>query len=249
MNNQHSKVLSEGLRSLDLKDLVYPIMEIDSYKSKMGDDRDVCVIKFTVKDRSPANDLMEFIEKSFDDVLDADISSGEDSNGEYAVFVELERSPKLIENIENVLYGVRLLTGIKDFKFKYHKSDNILPVKEETLKNVVPFTPQEYDGLLVKVQTEEFKKFFNKTLMDDLTINGDIITIHKPFDQHVQLKLIKESDSKTILEEITDTVSVDDAASSEMFWLTKVMGDYNITKFGENFLFTNGNKSMLLKRV
>jgi hypothetical protein len=31
--------------------------------------------------------------------------------------------------------------------------------------------------------------------------------------------------------------------------LTKVLGDYDITKFGENFLFTNGNRAMLLKRI
>jgi hypothetical protein len=102
---------------------------------------------------------------------------------------------------------------------------------------------------MVRIQTENVKRFFSKTLMDDLTLDGDIVTIHKPFNKSVQLKMIKEADTEAMLESISDTLTVDEQSSSEMFWLTKVLGDYNISKFGENFLFTNGGKSMLLKRI
>lgn len=58
----------------------------------MGKDEDVVVISFKVKDKFPAIDLMEFIEKGYTFVLDADMSSGEERDGTYSVFVELERS-------------------------------------------------------------------------------------------------------------------------------------------------------------
>jgi hypothetical protein len=246
---KQSNRLTEGLRTLDLQETIYPTIEIDTYRSKMGEDRDVCVVSFQVKDRAPAKDLMEFIEKGFNQVLDADISSGENDKGEYSVFVELNRTPKLADDIKDILYGVRKLTGIDDFKFKFHKGSDIHPVTEETINRIVPTTPNDYDGLLIRVQTESIKKFFSKTLMDDLTIEGDLITIHKPFDKRVQLTLVKEDESQTMLEGLTDTITMDEQATSEMFWLTKVLGDYNISKFGENFLFTNGNRAMLLKRV
>lgn len=241
--------LNEGLRTNDLKNLVYPVFEVDTYRSKMGEDRDVCVVSFTVKDRSPAKDLMEFIEKGFHKVLDADVSSGENDKGEYSVFVEFKRTPTLAEDIKELLYGVRKLTGIDDFKFKYHKQDQVHEVNEETIKNFVPMSPDDYDGLMMKMKTESVKKFFSKTLMDDLTLDGDIITIHKPFNQTIKLKVVKEDDSQSILEGIEDSISVDEQSSSEMFWLTKVLGDYDISKFGNNLLFTNGNKSMLLQRI
>jgi hypothetical protein len=60
---QNNQQLNEGLRSLDLEEMVYPLFEIDSHRSKMGEDRDVCVMTFKVKDRNPAKDVMEFIEK------------------------------------------------------------------------------------------------------------------------------------------------------------------------------------------
>ena len=244
-----SKIINEGLRPYDLKEMVHSIFEVDTYSSKMGEDRDVCVISFKVLDRAPAKDLMEFIEKGFGEVLDADVSSGENENGEYSVFVELKRNPNLTENIKEILYGVRKLTGIDAFKFKYYKESNLHEVNTESLTKVIPNTPMTYDGLMVRIQTENVKRFFSKTLMDDLTLDGDIVTIHKPFNKSVQLKMIREDETEAMLEGISDTLTVDEQSSSEMFWLTKVLGDYNISKFGENFLFTNGSKSMLLKRI
>ena len=246
MQNQQ---LNEGLRPLDLKEMVHNTFEVDSYRSKMGEDRDVCVVSFHVKDRAPANDLMEFIEKGYHFVLDSDVSSGENKDGEYFVFIELERSPKLAEQIEDICYGVKKLTGLSDFKFKYHKKSGEHEVTKESLKSVIPPTAKDYDQLLQEQKTESVKSFFTKTLMDDLTLEGDVITIHKPFDKKVRLQMVKDGDTASILEGIDDGYSVDEAASSEMFWLTKVLGDYSINKVGENFVFNNGNRSMLLKRM
>ena len=215
----------------------------------MGEDQDVCVISFKVKDRAPAKDLMEFIEKGFNFVLDSDVSSGEDARGEYSVFVELPRTPQLSEQIKDITYGVRKLTGIDDFRFKYHKSNKIHEVTEEALKSVIPSTSGDYSGFMEKIRTEGVRTFFNKTLMDDLTLDGDVITIHKPFNKIVQLRMIKEGSTEAILEGSTDTILMDDEAMSEIFWLTKVLGNYNINKVGDKFMFDNNGQSMLLQRI
>jgi len=243
---QNNQQLNEGLRSMDLLELVHKRIEIDTFRSKMGEDRDVCVLSFQVKDRSPAKDLMEFIEKGYPFVLDADVSSGENTNGEYAVFVELSRTPKLLEQIKDLIYGVKKLTGIEDFKFKYHKQNSEHDLAEDIIKKVVPMTPGDYDGLMNNIRTESVKKFFNKTLMDDLTLDGDVITIHKPFDKKIQLRWLNENDPQPIVE---GAPTVDDAAAAETFWLTKVLGDYDISKFGDKLLFTNGACAMLLQRI
>jgi hypothetical protein len=246
MNNQQ---LNEGLRPLDLKEMVYPTFEVDTYRSKMGEDRDVCVISFQVKDRAPAKDLMEFIEKGYHFVLDSDISSGENENGEYSVFVELSRNPRLAEHIKEITYGVRKLTGIDDFKFSYHKEQAVHEATEANLKAHIPPTAGAYDGMMTKIKVEGIKRFFGKTLMDDLTLDGDVITIHKPFDKKVQLRMVKEANTDTILEGSTDTISMDEDSMSEIFWLTKVLGNYNINKVGENFMFDNNGQAMLLQRI
>jgi hypothetical protein len=244
-----NELIFEGLRPLDLNDLVYPFFEVDSYRSKMGDDNDVCVVNFHVKERSAANDLMEFIEKGYSFVLDADVSSGENSRGEYHVFVELDRTPRLYKQIDEMLYGVKRLTGVDLWKFKYYKDKDTHEVNEDTLKKYIPSSPSLYEGRVRQYQTESFRDFFNKTLMDDLTFDGTAITIHKPYDKKYSFKVIKEGDRSQILENNSDSLTLDNNAMGEIFWLTKVVGDYNINKLGDYFIFENGDKAMLLQRI
>lgn len=243
-HQQHNQQLNEGLRPMDLAEMVEDTFDVDTFKSKMGEDRDVCVLSFKIKDRNPAKDLMEFIEKNFEFVLDADVSSGENNKGEYSVFVELSRVPELAENIKEITYGVTKLTGIKEFKFKYHKNPEVVSVNEENLKTKIPSTANDYDSFLHTMKVESVKKFFNKTLMDDLTIEGDMITIHKPFDKKVKLRWIQEDQAV-----VEGAIALDSEASAETFWLTKVLGDYDIVKTGNSFIFKNGERSMFLQRT
>jgi hypothetical protein len=50
-------MIAESLHSKDLRDLVKKVFEIDSYKSKVGNDEDICVLSFTVDQQDPAKDL------------------------------------------------------------------------------------------------------------------------------------------------------------------------------------------------
>jgi len=152
----------------------------------------------------------------------------------------------LAEHIQDLTYGIRKLTGISDWKFKYHKSDIVQEATTELLASTVPSTPILYDQLLHSQKVESVKHFFNKTLMDNLTIDNNIITIHKPFGQQVQLRWLENDDVQSVLE---GAASLDTSAMSEIFWLTKVLGDYNINKYQDKFVFTNGNETMLLSRL
>lgn len=249
MSNQQNNILKEGLRPSDLKEMVYDTFEVDTFKSKMGEDPDVAVMSICVKERAPAKDLMEFIEKGYDFVLDADVSAGENEYGEYSVFVELSRTPQLADNIKEILYGIKKLTDITEWKFKYHKQEKEYLATEENLREHIPSTPRLYEAMMQQVRVEGLKTFFNKTLMDDLSLEGDVLTFYKPFDVKVKLKLIKEGDSETVLEGTDNTIVYDDETAAEIFWLTKVMGDYDILKTNEGFVFNNGKHSMILQRI
>ena len=148
-NNQHnSKLLRENLEMGDLKRLVHDELHIDEYKSKMGDDADVCVISFKVSGKEPSADLVSFIEKGYDFVLDADVSSGEKEGGDYLVFVELERTDKLPEQIIKMMEDLLNLTEqqLKDWRVRYYKSTEDHDLTEETLEQIIPSTPEAYDA-------------------------------------------------------------------------------------------------------
>jgi hypothetical protein len=143
----NSKLLRENLEQNDLKRLVHTELHIDEYKSKMGDDADVCVVSFKVSGKEPSADLVSFIEKGYDYVLDADVSSGEKEGGDYLVFVELERTEKLPEQIIKLMEDLMNLTEQKlsDWRVRYYKSTTDNELTQESLANVIPLSPQAYD--------------------------------------------------------------------------------------------------------
>ena len=48
----------------DLKRLLHNELHIDQHRSKMGEDADIIVLSFKIKDKEPAADLVDFIEKA-----------------------------------------------------------------------------------------------------------------------------------------------------------------------------------------
>lgn len=234
--------LIEGLRSGDLADLVENVFSIDTYKSKMGEDKDVAVLTFTIKDRLPAKDLMEFIEKNYDFVLDADISSGENNNGDYFLFVEMLRSKNLPSQVVEMLDGTSKLTNIKDWKFKYYKNQNVFQAVSENFEQLVPLDPDRYETSMNEHRVEDMKQFFSKTLFDDITLEENNITIKKPFGVSISLNLVDDTSYKE------KTPSIDESSTAEVFWLTKVLGDYNISKYENNLVFSNNGRTLVFNR-
>ena len=156
-NNHNSKLLKENLESGDLDRLVHNELHIDEYKSKMGDDADVCVVSFKVAGKEPSADLVSFIEKGYDYALDADVSSGEKEGSDYLVFVELERTPKLPEQIIQIMEDIMNLTKqkLEDWRVRYYKSTDDHELTEEVLKAIIPLTPEKYSAKYDKEEEEE----------------------------------------------------------------------------------------------
>lgn len=155
-NNHNSKLLRENLEQGDLKRLVHNELHIDEYKSKMGDDADVCVVSFKVTGKEPSADLVSFIEKGYDYVLDADVSSGEKEGGDYLVFVELDRTAELPKQIMQMMEDLMNLTeqDISDWHVRYYKSTKDHDLTEETLEQIIPLSPEAYSAKYDKEDEE-----------------------------------------------------------------------------------------------
>ena len=156
-NNRNSKLLRENLEAGDLNRLIHNELHIDEYKSKMGTDEDVCVISFKVAGKEPGADLVSFIEKGYDFVLDADVSSGEKEGGDYLVFVELQRSEELPTQIMAIMNDLMNLTEqtIEDWRVRYYKSTTDNELTPEVLADIIPLTSETYDAKYGKDDEEE----------------------------------------------------------------------------------------------
>jgi hypothetical protein len=138
--------LFENTELGDLVDLVYPQLTIDQYRSKMGEDADIVVVTYRVREQEPAQDMVNFFEKGYGFVLDADVSSGPVDDLDYLVFVELVREPRVADQIIKITTELCNLTqqDISDWRFSFKNKLKKHDLTAESIKQVVPLTPEDY---------------------------------------------------------------------------------------------------------
>ena len=141
---QSPQQLNEGLAYKDLEGIMKPTIHIDEFSSKMGEDSDVIVVSFFVRDRQAAKDLTSWFEKGYDFVLDADTSPGEIKPNRYLVYLEMRRRNAAPKQIEEILDDLGTLTEYesKDWVMVYKKRRH--EWSPETFAELVPLTPNEY---------------------------------------------------------------------------------------------------------
>mgnify|MGYP000458421486 FL=1 len=236
-----------GLRHGDLKDLVYDVFEIDSYASKMGEDKNIVTLSFSVKDRAPADDLVKFLEGGYSFILDSDVTSGEQADGTYKVFVELERDNKSNDNIMEIVDGIKKLSEIEKFRFRYYKNFRSHNISIESLNEFVPTDPDNYGIKVNESNLDNYKNFFSKSYVDDIVMTESILTIKKSYADPLHFKFIDFGPTVKTLNSIKESFNTQDF--SEIIFLSKYVGDYNITKYGNKLTFENSGSTLVLERI
>jgi|TARA_B110000503_G_scaffold108553_1_gene162342 hypothetical protein len=236
-----------SLREGDLRDLVDDVFEVDSYQSKMGDDKNIITISFTVADKKPAEDLANFLEKGYNFILDADVTSGEQADGKYKVFVEIQREKGANANINEMLDGVKKLSAVENFKFRYYKDFHSKSATLEQMEQDIPVDPDKYGMIATESNMNNFKNFFNKSYVDSIEMYENKITIKKKYAEPIRLKFIDFGDTQQTLDSISESFNANDFA--EIIFLSKYVGDYNITKYGNKLTFENAGKTLVVERL
>ena len=246
--NQQRQPLNENLRAGDLEDFVEGLFTVDRYSSKMGEDRDVVVLGFRVREKLPAMDLVEFIETGYHYVLDADMSSGEEHDGQYQVFVELERTTQLPEQINALIRGVSQLTKNKDWRFRYQKSPKSLEYNVENISEHVPMSPAEYESKIVEIKTADLKEFFDQGGAEITLDTDNNITFSRPFSGDVSAKFVAIGDYEDVKQTVPGGISLDESSQGQVLFLNKFLGNYDINKIGNKFLIRNGARAVVIEK-
>lgn len=236
-----------GLRAGDLREMVYEIFEIDSFASKMGDDQNIITLSFSVKTKDPADDLVSFLEKGYDFILDADVTAGEQSDGTFKVFVELERTSEAHEQIFEIVDGIKKLTEKDKLKFRYYKDFRSHEATLENIQQYVPEDPNNYGIVANESNMNNFKNFFSKSFVESIEMLDDILTIKKMYADPIRFKFVDIGEKEVILNNITESLNFNDFA--EVIFLSKYIGNYNITKYGKKLTLENNGKALILERL
>lgn len=137
-------LLSEGLHYKDLDGMMKSTIHVDEFSAKMGDDDDIIVVSFFVRDLQAAKDLVAWFEKGYDFVLDADRSPGEIKPSRYLVYIEIRRRRSAPRNIQQLLDDLSTLTEFEPNQWRMHYKGKDQDWSEETFAKLVPLTPDAY---------------------------------------------------------------------------------------------------------
>jgi len=241
--------LNEALRANDLKDLVKNVFDVDAYKSKIGDDRDIVVLSFTVDSKDPADDLERFFEMGYQFVMDSEATSGEMDDGKYRVFVEIERNRHIAEQIMELVDGVKKVTGLDDVRFRYHKEFKSLEATEENLASKIPVDPNTYDQQVQESSLNNFSNFFKDSYLDSVTVLGENIKFKRIYKDPLEFKIVDFGNKYDLHESLKGAVMLESKSISETLFLTKYIGDFNISKIGNQFILENKDYALMLEKA
>jgi len=140
----HRQSLLEGLGYKDLEGMLKPTIHVDEFDSKMGDNDDIIVVSFFARDKAAAKDLMNWFEKGYDFVLDADQSPGEIKPNRYLVYVEMRRRRAAPEQIAELLEDLGTLTEFDPEEWTMVYREKSHDWSPELFARLVPLSPREY---------------------------------------------------------------------------------------------------------
>ena len=244
------QIVKEGLKAGDLDGVVSKRFSVDQFKSKMGEDRNIMVLAFTVDGMAPAKDLERFAETGYKEVLDADATPGTLEDGKHRVFVEFARVEAVDQHVRKFLDDLKKLTNIETFEFTYHKNATPFEASAKNLADILPRTPEAYAQKINGMKLEETQTFFDRFQMMEFKLDNNIVSIKKQ-GSHETLKFELHAFGSTnlIMNEVK-AFKLDESAMSECMYLTKYFGPYQITKTTEDqFVFSKGGESALMSKA
>jgi hypothetical protein len=241
-------LVNEGLKAGDLEGVISKKFSVDQFKSKMGEDKNIIVLAFSVEGQAAAKDLERFAETGYTEVLDADATPGPLEDGKHRVFIEMARVEQVDQHIKRFLQDLGKLANIDSFEFTYHKRTKPFEASAKNLADVLPRTPIAYTQKINMLRLGEAKDFFDKFSMMEFKLDSNLFTVKKQNADTLKFELHAYGNTNMIMNEVK-AFKIDESAMSECMWLTKYFGPYNITKTNEDrFVFSKNGQSALVSR-
>jgi len=136
--------LTESLEQGDMAEQLTPTLTIDEFSSRTGSDSDIITLAFILASKMAAEDLVNWFERGYEWIIDAEVSPGQVLDKKYYVFAELNRRSSAPKRIIELLDDLKTLTNkdvdewtikLEDHKFPAtleNLSDKLFHIKVET---------------------------------------------------------------------------------------------------------------------
>jgi hypothetical protein len=134
-------------------------------------------------------------------------------------------------------------------RFRYFKGFKSQEATEENLAASIPLDKNSYKIATEKNVLENFSNFFSNSYLEELNVIEENIKFKKAWANPISFKIITSGPKADVYESIKGPIMLENKDMAEVMFLTKYIGNYNITKVGNKFIFENGNWAVTLERL
>lgn len=237
-----------ALKRFDLLGTVTDLISVDEFEPKTGTSNELIVVAFYVFDEGPAKDLDSFIERSYIQIIDVDVSPNPNEDGYYLVFIEMKRSKTFIPDFYALVKEVSRIAGNQDWKISPYLSDKMFKIDDTrweryviTDENVY-VTKDEYESSIKSEKmAESIKQHFKNSNLKDLVIENKKITFTGRSGV-VQANILAFCNTKKLNEsfDMVKTPVLWEKTSVEQKLLKDCLGEgWTVVHHGSDLLITN----------
>lgn len=256
-----------GIRKDDLVDTVLSKISIDEFQPKTGESKDIVVVGFYLKEQYAAQDLYNFINGSALDMLDAETSPNPDLDGNYMLFLEIERNQDLVKNINKFIGDIENVTGKLKWRASTHLTDDYYPLNSDELAQYVITDPAQYvtrdeyeaqqqaaqeqsrieeEQQLAESNNEAILEFLRDSNLLEAGFSDTGLLTMMAKEGLAQFEVIKFGDASSTLQE----AGIDKSPLVELDYNTRIfngmLGSLNAVKIDEYVVIYNNNTNKVL---
>jgi hypothetical protein len=172
------KVLTEGLNYMDMEDQVTPLLGIDEFKSRIGNDSDIIVLNFIVGCEAAGNDLVDWLERGYEWIVDSEVSPGEVLDKKYFVYAELNRRTSAPKRIYEIIEDLKTLTGLDIDEWQFKVDGEKYPLTIENLQNHLLLDPTAYKQTSEE-ELNEWRRIAGLSTVKTYNQDADILELQR----------------------------------------------------------------------
>lgn len=185
-----------SVRHGEMKDVVLNTISIDEYKPKLGQDHEIIVVGFFVRDELAAYDFDDFVDKSTIEVLDSEVSPNPNQDGLWIIFIELARNPGFWVKLFRLVKDIENLTTPFEWKVSLYKQDNKIPLFDQQLRSLLITDPKQY---IKQYGDDIMREHFQDSVLDNFEVRGNILIFEKNKSQ-LEFELVNQGRARKLWE-------------------------------------------------
>lgn len=247
-----------GLREGDLRDTILSKLSLDEFEPKTGDNKDVVVCGFGVIDKNVGNDLSVFLNNAsyFENIRDVEVSPNRNDDGNFMVFVELDRNENSMKFIQEMISDIERISGKLKWEASTHLTDNFYPLGSDELNEYFISDPEnyvsreEFDERIANEQArvqeqQNILSFLKDSDLHEVSISEGKITL-RGLQDSATLEIVAFGEGNNVMKQVGIHESAIDEMDYDLRMFNRMLGNMRALRISEHVVIYHPNSNQVL---